>query len=86
MLDKSKLMINYENMNKLLHFLDVKNFSKIIYWSKVVSWEMTFCMHDVVAKKTKSLAEGVMFISFSCNEITIIDKLKVLGFDMCLCG
>jgi hypothetical protein len=36
MLDKSKPMTNYENMNKLFHFLDVKNFPKITHWSNVV--------------------------------------------------
>jgi hypothetical protein len=86
MLDKSKPMTNYENMNKLLHFLDVKNFPKITHWSNVVCWEMASCMHDVVVKKTKSLVEGVMFISFSWDEVTTIDIFKVLGFHMCLCG
>jgi hypothetical protein len=41
-------------------------------------------MHDVVVKKNKYLDEGVMFISFSCDEVTTIDILEVLGFHMCL--
>jgi hypothetical protein len=53
------LMINYENMNKLLHFLDVKNFWKITHWSNEICWEMASCMNDVVVKQTKYLLEGV---------------------------
>jgi hypothetical protein len=32
---KGKPMIDYENMNKLLHFLDVKDFPKT-HWSNIV--------------------------------------------------
>ncbi len=62
-------MINYKSMNKMLHFLDVKNFPKA-HWSNIVSWEMATCMHDLVVNKTKSLFENVKLIFFSCDEVT----------------
>ncbi len=64
MLVEGKSMIDYESMNKLLHFHNVKNFPKT-HCSNIASWEMATCMHDLVVNKTKSLVEGARFISFS---------------------
>jgi hypothetical protein len=69
MLVKGKPMTNYESMNKLLHFLDVKNFPKT-HWSNTNGWEMASYMHELVFNKTKSLVESVKFISFSNDEVT----------------
>jgi hypothetical protein len=73
MFAKTKLITNYENMNKLLNFLNVKNFSKT-YLSNVVDLEMASCMQDVVINKIKSLVQGASFIFLCCDEITIIDQ------------
>jgi len=73
MLAKGKPMINYKNMSKLLHFLDVKFFPKT-HWSNIVGWDMTICMHDLVVNKTKSLFEDVRLISFFYNEVTTSDQ------------
>jgi hypothetical protein len=70
MLAKTKPITNYENMNKLFNFLNVKNFSKT-YLSNVVDWEMASCMQDVVVKKIKFLVQGASSILFFCDEITI---------------
>jgi len=73
MLVKTKPMTNYENMNKLLNFLNVKNFSKTNL-SNVVDWEIASCMQDVVINKIKSLVQGVSSIFLSYDEITISDQ------------
>lgn len=70
MLAKTKPMTNYENMNKLLNFLNVKNFSET-YLLNVVDWEMASCMQDVVINKIKSLVQGASSIFLSYDEITI---------------
>jgi len=72
-LSKSIPITNYESMNKLLHFLDVKDFPKI-HWSNISVWEMATCMQDLVVNKTKSLVEGVRFNSLSCDEVTTFDQ------------
>jgi hypothetical protein len=47
-------MTDYENMNKLLQFLDIKN-NPIIHWSNNIGWEMVAYMHEVVVNKTQNL-------------------------------
>jgi hypothetical protein len=54
---KSKLMMNYENMNKLLYFLDVKDFSKLYYFN-TFRWGMATCMHELMMDKTKALVQS----------------------------
>jgi hypothetical protein len=73
MLVKTKPMTNYENMNKLLNFLNVKKFSNTNL-SNVVDWEIASCMQDVVINKIKSLVQGVSSIFLSYDEITISDQ------------
>jgi len=46
MMVKGRPMIDYNNVNKLLYFVDVKNFPKTLL-SNVVGWEMVSCMHNV---------------------------------------
>ncbi len=69
MLVEGRPMTNYESMNKLLHFLDVKNFPKT-HCLNTSGWEMAFCMHELVFNKTKFLVESAKFISFSNDEVT----------------
>jgi hypothetical protein len=66
-------MIDYENRNKLLQFLDIKN-NPIMHWSNNIGWEMATYMHEVVVNKTQNLVQSVQFISFSCDEITTCDQ------------
>jgi len=46
MMAKGRPMIDYNNVNKLFYFVEVKNFPKT-FLSNVVGWEMVFCMHNV---------------------------------------
>lgn len=63
----------YENMSKLLQFLDVKDFPKT-HWSNSIGWEMTSYMHELVVKKTRDLVQVARFISFSYDEVTTLDQ------------
>jgi hypothetical protein len=73
MLIEGRPMTNYESMSKLLHFLDVKNLPKT-HWSNTIGhWKMVSYMHELVVNKTKSLVEGLQFMSFFCDGITIND-------------
>jgi hypothetical protein len=47
-------MTNYEGMNKLLQFLDVKNYPKM-HWSNNIGWEMATYLDEVVVNKTQNL-------------------------------
>jgi len=73
MLVEGRPMIDFESMNKLVHFLDVKNFPKT-HWSNTSGWEMASCMHDLVVNKTKTFVEVVRFISHSYDEVTISNQ------------
>ncbi len=55
-------MIDYENMSKLLQFLDVKDFPKT-HWFNSIGWEMVSYMHELVVKKTRDLVQVAKFIS-----------------------
>ncbi len=46
MMAKGRPMIDYNNVNKLFDFVEVKNFPKF-FLSNVVGWEMVFCMHNM---------------------------------------
>jgi hypothetical protein len=69
MISKGRPMTNYENINKLLQFLYVKDCPKL-HWSHTSVWGMAISMHELVINKTKGLVQVVRFISFSCDEIT----------------
>ncbi len=69
---KSKPVMNYENMKKLLYFLDVKDFSKL-YQINTIRWGMATCMCELMMNKTKALVQVATFISFSYDEITTMD-------------
>jgi len=73
MVSKAKPMIDYENMSKLLQFLDVKDFPKT-HWSNSIGWEMANYMHELVVKKTRDLVQVAKFISFSYDEVTTLDQ------------
>jgi hypothetical protein len=49
-----KLLMDYENMNNLFHFLDVEDFLKF-HSSSTIGWGMATCMHELVMNKTKVL-------------------------------
>jgi hypothetical protein len=66
-------MIDYENMNKISHFLDEKIIPRT-HWSNTSGWEMTSCIHESLVNKTKFLVEHVKFISLSCDEVTSFDQ------------
>jgi hypothetical protein len=73
MLIEGGLVTNYEGMNKLLYFLDVKNLPKTHYSNTSGHWKMVSYMHELVVNKTKFLIKGLQFISFSCDGIKIDD-------------
>jgi len=56
---KGRPMIDYENMNKLLQFLDVKSDPKM-HWSG----DGKVYMHEIVVNKTRNLVWSAQFISF----------------------
>ncbi len=66
-------MTNYENMSKLLQFLDVKDILRT-HWSTLVGLRMASYMHELVVKKTKDLVQATRFISLSCDEVTTMDQ------------
>jgi hypothetical protein len=72
LLSKGRPMTDYENTNKLLQLLDIKNYP-ILHWSNNIGWGMVTYMHEVV-NKTQNLVQNVQFISFSCDEITTCDQ------------
>ncbi len=73
MVSKGKPMIDYENMNKLLQFLDVKDFPKT-HWYNLVGWEMVSYMHEIMVKKTRGFIQVAKSISLSCDEVIILDQ------------
>jgi hypothetical protein len=46
--------MDYENINNLFHFLDVKDFSNF-HSSNTIGWGIATCMHELVMNKTKVL-------------------------------
>jgi hypothetical protein len=73
MISKGRPMTKYENMNKLLQFLYVKDCPKM-HWSNTSVWGMAINVHELVINKTKGLVQVVRFISLSCDEITCDKK------------
>jgi hypothetical protein len=69
MISKGKPMTNYENMNKLLQFLDFKDSPKM-HWFNTIGWGMATSMHELVINKNRGLVQATRFISISCHEIT----------------
>jgi len=49
-----KLLMDYENMSYLFHFLDLKDFLKFHSYN-TIEWGMASCMHELVMYKTKVL-------------------------------
>lgn len=49
-----RLLMDYENMSNLFHFLDVKDFLKF-HSSSTIGWGMATCMHELVTNKIKVL-------------------------------
>jgi hypothetical protein len=73
LMSEGKPLTDYETMNKLLQFFDVKNYPKM-HWSRSIGWEMTTYMHEVVVNKIQNLVQSAQFISFSCDEVTTCDQ------------
>jgi hypothetical protein len=65
-------MTDYKDMNKLLQFLDVKNYPKM-HWSNSIGWEMATYMHEVVVNKTQNLVECSIHFLF-CDEVITCDQ------------
>jgi hypothetical protein len=64
-------MIDYENMSKLLQFLDVKDFLRTC-WPNLINWGMASCMHELVLKKTEDLIQATRFISFLLMKLQLV--------------
>ncbi len=47
LISMGKLLMDYENMSNLFHFLDVKDFLKF-HSSSIIGWGMATCMHELV--------------------------------------
>jgi hypothetical protein len=73
MVSKGRPMIDYENMSKLLWFFYMKDFPRT-HWSNSIGWEMANYIHELMVKETRDSVQVAKFISFSCDEITILDQ------------
>jgi predicted membrane chloride channel (bestrophin family) len=73
LLSKGRPMTNYDNMSKLLQFLDVKNYPRM-YWYNNTGYEIATYMHEVVVNKTLNLVQNVQFISLSYDEVTTCEQ------------
>lgn len=66
-------MVEYETHKDLFDFLILEKDPKM-YWTNIFGWDMVQHMHEIILKTTKFDVGAAQYLSFTCNEISLIDN------------